>query len=298
MTTGRVRAQVRSGEPGVVGLVGLEHLGTVDDPPFGTDPAVEAAEGTARRAGPAEGLDSAAKAVLEVVDAAFAAGHHRVEAEVPREQVALRRVLQRAGLRPEGVARGRGRGADGIPVDVLRLARLRDDPPPGTHEAFLAMLDASLPTKRLIVQGLVTDGAGRVLLCELTYKKDWDLVGGVAEPAESPVASLRREVSEELGLELPIGGLVAVDWLPPYKQWTDALLLVFDLGAHPDLIERVTLQPTELRAVHWSTTEEAAGHVAPYVARLLTSVLARDPGGPTLFLEDGLPRKRPGGASA
>lgn len=265
MTTGRVRAQVRSEEPGTVGLVGLEHLDA--------------------------GLEAAAKVVLELVDAAFAAGHHRVEAEAPRDQVTLRRALQRAGLRPEGVARGRGRGADGIPVDVLRLARLRDDPPPGTHEAFLAMLDASLPTKRLIVQGLITDGAGGVLLCELTYKKDWDLVGGVAEPAESPVTSLRREVCEELGLELPVGELLAVDWLPPYKQWTDALLLVFDLGVHPDLAERVTVQPTELRAVHWSTMEEIGEHVAPYVARLLTSVLGRDQGGRTLFLEDGLPRQ-------
>ena len=269
MPSGRLRAQVRSEQPGVVGLVGLEHL-------------VDAAE-----ADP----DAVGDLVLAEVERAFVAGHHRVEAEVEQGRTGLRRALRRAGLRPEGVARGRGRGADGIPVDVLRVARLRDDPEPGTQAAFLAMLDASLPTKRLIVQGLVTDGAGRVLLCELTYKRDWDLVGGVAEPAESPVASLRREVVEELGVDLPVGELLAVDWLPPYKQWTDALLLVFDLGAHPDLLGRVTLQPTELRAVHWRTVEEASGHVAPYVARLLASVQAGAGGGRTLFLEDGLPRE-------
>ncbi len=268
MPSGRLRAQVRSEQPGVVGLVGLEHLAAAAE----VDP------------------DAVGELVLAEVERAFAAGHHRVEAEVEHDHTGLRRALRRAGLRPEGVARGRGRGADGIPVDVLRVARLRDDPEPGTQAAFLAMLDASLPTKRLIVQGLVTDGAGRVLLCELTYKRDWDLVGGVAEPAESPVASLRREVVEELGVDLPVGELLAVDWLPPYKQWTDALLLVFDLGAHPDLLDRVTLQPTELRAVHWSTVEGAAGHVAPYVARLLTSVRAGAGGGRTLFLEDGVPR--------
>lgn len=289
MTSGRVRAQVRSEGPGVVGLVGLEHLELADEQ-AGRTSGLDAASGPEVRPVPGADLDAAARAVVEVVDRAFAAGHHRVEAEVERGHVSMRRVLQRAGLRPEGVARGRGISRDGIPVDVLRLARLRDDPRPGTHEAFLAMLDASLPTKRLIVQGLVSDGAGRVLLCELTYKKDWDLVGGVAEPAESPVASLRREVDEELGVDLPVGDLVAVDWLPPYKQWTDALLLVFDLGTHPDLLERVTVQPTELHGVHWCTVEEAAGHVAPYVARLLTSVQGRVPGGPTLFLEDGLPR--------
>ncbi len=297
MASGRVRAQVRSEGPGVVGLVGLEHLDLPGASATGEAADILAAAGPARRAGPGADLDAAARVVLEVVERACAAGHHRVEAEVPRDQVELRRVLQRAGLRPEGVARGRATGADGIPVDALRMARLRDDPAPGTHEAFLAMLDASLPTKRLIVQGLVTDGAGRVLLCELTYKKDWDLVGGVAEPAESPVVSLQREVREELGVDLPVGGLVAVDWLPPYKQWTDALLLVFDLGAHPDLAGRATLQPSELRAVHWCTVEEASAHVAPYVARLLGSVLGAGADGRTMFLEDGLPRREQDGAS-
>lgn len=264
---------LRPERPGVVSVGGLEHLAVEDG---------------------AADHDAASAAVLALVEEAFAAGHHRVEAEVDPADTARRRVLQRAGLRPEGRARGRGVSRDGIPLDLLRLARLRDDPVPGTQEAFLAMLDASLPTKRLIVQGLVGDGAGRVLLCELTYKKDWDLVGGVAEPAETPVASLEREVREELGVDLPVGDLVAVDWLPPYRQWTDALLLVFDLGEHPDLLDRVTLQPTELRAVHWCTPVQAEGRVAPYVHRLLTSVVGagRARGRGTLFLEDGLPRVR------
>lgn len=268
------RAGVREAQRGVVALVGLEHLGVDGD---------HAAERSTAE-------------VQALVEEAFAAGHHRVEAEVEPGDVPLRRVLQRAGLRPEGLARGRGLrpGREGIPVDVLRLARLRDDPAPGTPEAFLGMLNASLPTKRLIVQGLVRDGAGRVLLCELTYKRDWDLVGGVAEPAETPVASLEREVREELGVDLPVGDLVAVDWLPPYKQWTDALLLVFDLGEHPGLEGQVTLQPTELRAVRWCTLEEARGRVAPYVHRLLTSVAEAEQtrGRHTVFLEDGVPRAR------
>lgn len=264
------RAGLRPAQAGVVALVELEHLDVDGD----------------------RAVEHALAVVHDLVEAAFADGYHRVEAEVDPADVPLRRVLQRAGLRPEGRARGRGVSRDGIPVDVLRLARLREDPPPGTQEAFLAMLDASLPTKRLIVQGLVGDGDGRVLLCELTYKTDWDLVGGVAEPAETPVASLEREVREELGVDLPVGDLVAVDWLPPYKQWADALLLVFDLGDHPDLLERATLQRTELRDVHWCTLDEAARHVAPYVARLLTSLARAGTGGATrtLFLEDGLPR--------
>lgn len=239
---------------------------------------------------PAREADAVA-ALTELVDQAFADGQHRVEAEVPvgpdarPEDVARRRALQRAGLRPEGTARGRGL-VDGRPQDVLRLARLRDDPAPGEPGAFLGMLNATLPRKRVIVQGLLRDDAGRVLLCELTYKREWDLPGGVAEPAESPVASLQRELREELGLELPVGELVAVDWLPPYRQWEDAILLVFEVTSPPDLLGRATLQPSEVAAIHWASLDEAASRVAPYVARLLAS-LAAAPGDRCLFLEDG-----------
>lgn len=227
--------------------------------------------------------------VTRLVEEALSAGSRRVEVEVPATDRTLQRVLRRVGLRPEGIARGRGRGADGIPVDVVRMARLREDPALGEPAAFLGMLNATLPRKRVIVQGLVDDGAGRFLLCELTYKAHWDLPGGVAEPAESPVTSLDRELREELGLELPVGELVAVDWLPPYRQWEDAVLLVFDLGSVPDLVERAVLQPSELQAVHWCTVEEAQDRVAPYVHRLLVSLADRAPGR-ALFLEDGLPR--------
>lgn len=235
--------------------------------------------------------------VTALVDAAFVAGHHRVEALVDPDDRSTRLVLQRAGLRPEGIARRRGLvqpGASGTayPKDALCLGRLREDPEPGTRAAFLSMLDASLPLKRVIVQGLVHDGAGRLLLCELTYKQEWDLVGGVAEPAESPVASLEREVREELGVELVVGDLLAVDWLPPYRQWRDALLLVFDLGVHPDLPQRAVLQRSELAGLHWARVEEAEGRVAPYVHRLLSSMRAARDGGSMhpLFLEDGVLR--------
>ena len=259
------RVGLRQEREGVVCLTGLEHLPEDDV--------------------------AAAAVVAGLVEEAFAAGHHRVEAELPvgAAHQRRRRLLQRAGLRPEGVARGRGGEVDGIPQDLLRLARLRDDPAPGEPGAFLAMLNATLPRKRVIVQGIVRDGQGRILLCELTYKADWDLPGGVAEPAESPVTSLERELVEELGVELGVGDLVAVDWLPPYRQWEDAVLLVFDVGTHPDLDGRMTLQPSEIQGVHWVRPQDAAGHVAPYVARLLSSLSDRPPGG-CLFLEDGLPR--------
>lgn len=156
---------------------------------------------------------------------------------------------------------------------------------------FVARLNQTLPRTRLIAQGLVRDDAGRVLLCELTYKREWDLPGGVVDPHESPADTLARELEEELGLTLPVGPLLAVNWLPPYREWDDALLLVFDLGTHPDLLERVRLQRRELRAVHWCAPEDLAAHVAPYVHRHLAHLLDdAGPPAPVPYLEDGTPR--------
>ncbi|MGB3761937.1 MAG: NUDIX hydrolase [Ornithinimicrobium sp.] len=244
-------------------------------------------------------LDAQAPTALaEFLTQGYADGLHRVEAQVPRDHRELRQALQRAGLRPEGVARGRHLDASGVPVDVLRLARLADDPLPGTRQAFLAMLNATLPTKRVIAQGLIRNDRGDVLMCQLTYKQEWDLPGGVVDPHESPAGALAREITEELGVEVQAGSLLAIDWLPPYRQWDDAVLLVFDLGVHPDLPARARLQPTEIAGLHWCDTPEVQRRAAPYVARLLAqlrSAVASDPSAPEgategpVYLEDGLP---------
>lgn len=227
--------------------------------------------------------------VLALVEQAFADGAHRVEAQALVADRESRVALQRGGLRPEGTARGRGLSSAGQPADVTLLARLASDPEPGTRESFLAMLNATLPRTRVISQGLIRDGRGRVLLCELTYKSDWDLPGGVVDPHESPRTALAREVREELGLALRPGQLLAVNWLPPYRQWDDAVLFVFDLGEVPDLLDQAVLETSELAAVHWVSRDAIGDHVAPYAARHLATILASDPSGSPLVLEDGTP---------
>ena len=72
-------------------------------------------------------------------------------------------------------------------------------------ESFRSLLNSFLPRKRAIAQMLVRDTQGRVLLCRLTYKLDWDLPGGVVEVGESPRTAVAREVEEELGLAIEPG---------------------------------------------------------------------------------------------
>ena len=101
------------------------------------------------------------------------------------------------------------------------------------RRAFIRVLNSRLPKKRVIAQGVLRTEDDEVLLCELVYKKDWDLPGGVVEMNESPREGVTREVEEELSLDIPAGDLVLTDWLPPWEGWDDAVCLVFDGGTLP-----------------------------------------------------------------
>lgn len=228
--------------------------------------------------------DVAAEDVRAAVDEVLSSG--AAERVVARVSLTDRRsisVAGRAGLRREGIERS-VMLPDGSRGDVIRLARLAEDPAPTTPEGFRGVLNAGLNRTRVIAQALITDPHDRVLLCELTYKKYWDLPGGVVDPAESPAAGLAREVREELGTELPIGDLAVVSWLPPWQGWDDAVLFLFRAAADPNLLEAVHLEPREIAGLHWVEVDDLNDHVADYTARLIRAGLRA---AHTLYLEDG-----------
>jgi ADP-ribose pyrophosphatase YjhB (NUDIX family) len=101
---------------------------------------------------------------------------------------------------------------------------------PAAWHAYLAEGNAKQARKRVGADVLIRDERGRVLLVNPAYKPDWDLPGGMVEANESPMAAARREVLEELGLELEVGRLLVVDWVPPHGPWDDSLMFVFDGG--------------------------------------------------------------------
>ena len=134
----------------------------------------------------------------------------------------------------------------------------------------IAILNTRLPKKRTIAQGLLRNPVGQVLLCELSYKKEWDLPGGVVDPGESPATCVEREIEEELGLRVTAGRLLAVNWLPPWRGWEDAMLYLFDLGVHAEgELDAGRFLRREIAGAHWRTVADAGAYVAPYTARML-----------------------------
>jgi 8-oxo-dGTP pyrophosphatase MutT (NUDIX family) len=236
-----------------------------------------------------DGADELAMAVRETAREAFGNGTTRVEAYVDPADRPGQRVATLAGLRKEGIARG---FADG--QDRVVYALLAGDEPADRPMGFRAMLNALLPRKRAIGQLLVLDPDDRVLLCQLTYKTDFDLPGGVVEVGESPRLAVAREVEEELGLVVDAGPLVLTDWLPPWSGWDDALCLVFDGGVHDaGIVDSFVRQEREIRSAGFYTLEEAGERCADFTARRIAAALdaLTTPGG--AYTESGRPVEVP-----
>jgi len=227
------------------------------------------------------GRGLAARAVRVLVDWALTGsdqgglGLQRVEARIDPRNERSTRVATRSGLRREGEQRlvpGMGDRADATAHVVY--ARLVTDPPLNDPESFRALLNSFLPRKRAIGQLLVRDRDGRVLMCRLTYKRDWDLPGGVVEVGESPRLAVSREVEEELGLHIDAGALVLTDWLPPWSGWDDAICLVFDGGVHdPAILDHVVRQEREIREARFLDLDEVRELAADFTARRVGAAL-------------------------
>ncbi len=78
------------------------------------------------------------------------------------------------------------------------------------------------------VHGVVTDEEGRVLLVEHTYRHGWFLPGGGVKRGEGLHDALRRELAEEVGLEI-VGEprLLGVYW--SFDQGKSDYMVVFTL---------------------------------------------------------------------
>jgi 8-oxo-dGTP pyrophosphatase MutT (NUDIX family) len=265
----------------------------VTDPPTPAQPdrahpdrTQTVAEGIARvGTGTDPDFRSAVEALTALVEEALDA-HHRVETLVDVDDEHGQRVATWSGLRREGVLRGVT--LDGATADRVVYSRLADDPPVSDPQGFRSLLNSFLPRKRAISQMLLRDGDGRVLLCQLTYKNDWDLPGGVVEVGESPHLAVAREVEEELGLTVPAGHLLLTDWLPPWGGWDDALCLVFDGGVHDAaIVDRVVRQEREIRHAAFLTLDEVADRAADFTARRIATALEALDAGRPAYAESG-----------
>lgn len=147
-----------------------------------------------------------------------------------------------------------------------------------------------LATKRMAADCLFHDGEGRILVLEPTYKPTWDMPGGGVEVDESPRETARREVIEEIGLDIEPGHLLAVDWIRRSGEFTEVVAFLFDGGVLGSLeIGRIVLDPSEAQRCRFVSLAEAGSLLdIGQFARLMAANSAKKAGS-TAYLENGHP---------
>lgn len=159
---------------------------------------------------------------------------------------------------------------------------------PDAYRDYLAEGNAHQPRKRVGADVLIRDSRGRILLVDPAYKPNWDLPGGMAEANEPPAEAARRELKEELDLEIQIGKLLCVDWVAPHGPWDDSLMLIFDggvLDAHQ--IDAIHLVDGELNSFEFCEVPEVGKRLRSYVWRRTEGALEGIRLGGAIYLHDG-----------
>ncbi|MEL6962219.1 MAG: NUDIX hydrolase [Pseudomonadota bacterium] len=150
---------------------------------------------------------------------------------------------------------------------------------PGRAKAFVASIifrqrllnrwaHKTLPTKRLAACVMLFDQAGKLLILETTYRPEWLLPGGVVERDEPPWVGARREVREEIGLELGALSFAAMDWRSSDDEFDDSLHFVFD-GGVLSAEQQAMIRPdgSEISNYRFVARDEAEALVEPHLSR-------------------------------
>lgn len=148
---------------------------------------------------------------------------------------------------------------------------------------------AQLATFHAAAALFVTDHTGRVLLVKPNYRDHWAVPGGYVDQHETPHTAARREMHEELGLTLPVGDLLVVDWAPAAGPRPRALVnFIFDGGRlNPE--HSIHVDPDELETFGFHDPEQCRQLLPPRVAPRIEAALAARAKGTTIYLTDGAP---------
>jgi 8-oxo-dGTP pyrophosphatase MutT (NUDIX family) len=121
------------------------------------------------------------------------------------------------------------------------------------HPATAQRLRVIPGAENLELSGSVAGTAGgpAVLLTRRSprlraHRGQWALPGGRLEPGEAPVDAARRELHEELGLDLPVGAVLG--WLDDYPTRSGYVITPIVVWGGPD--PALAPDPAEVLSVH------------------------------------------------
>ncbi|MGW2548183.1 NUDIX domain-containing protein [Kitasatospora sp. NPDC001574] len=119
-----------------------------------------------------------------------------------------------------------------------------------------------------------------VLLVKTTYRPDWILPGGGANPGEPVAAAAARELAEETGLRVRITHALAIDQMPAngVSGACEGLNIVCDGGMLSAEEAAVLSLPAraaeEIEALAWVEPDDLHRYVEPFMEGRIRSALA------------------------
>ena len=149
---------------------------------------------------------------------------------------------------------------------------------------------ANLPRVLVGAAALFRDAEGRVLLVEPNYREGWVLPGGTVESdtGETPRQGARRETLEEIGLDLEVGRLLTVDWVPGAAR-PPVVAYLYDGGVlSEEQFKAIRLQEEELLSWRLVPREDLGEYLSGALGRrVLAGLDVLVEGAGTAELENG-----------
>ncbi|MGW0662371.1 NUDIX domain-containing protein [Streptodolium elevatio] len=142
---------------------------------------------------------------------------------------------------------------------------------------------------------VILDGRGRVVVVNPSYKDGWELPGGMAEEGEDPYTAARREVLEEIGLDLDLGRLLVCDVTPPRVYGRVLMHFLFDAPVlTDDQVRDLRAVDPELIGAAALPAREALAALHVRVSHRVGVALRMRESGECAFLVDGVATGGPG----
>lgn len=143
----------------------------------------------------------------------------------------------------------------------------------------------TLPRKITSTGAIIFNGKEELLIVKPSYKPYWLVPGGTVEENETPRAGCRREIKEEIGLDVAELGFLGIIHMSAGNGKTESLQFFFDGGVLGDgEIARIKIDGEEIVEYRFAKVDEALALLGVGIRFRVASCLeARKAGKPGYF---------------